>query len=117
MITAILDELDLPSDIAENGQQAIDMLQNNQANYALVLMDCQMPIMDGYQATHIIRNELAEDKHTSIPIIAMTANAMKGDREKCLSAGMNDYITKPIDIEILIKTLKEWLPHDNIKPL
>jgi CheY-like chemotaxis protein len=72
-------------------------------------MDCQMPIMDGYQATRGIRSGEAGVKYKDIPIIAMTANAMVGDDKKCFSAGMSDYLTKPIDSEILIDTLNKWL--------
>jgi DNA-binding response OmpR family regulator len=73
-------------------------------------MDCQMPVMDGFEATQTIRrNELSKGRYT--PIIAMTANAMHGDRENCLAAGMDDYITKPINPQILHQALKRWLPN------
>ena len=72
-------------------------------------MDCQMPIMDGYQATRGIRSGEAGHHYKDIPIIAMTANAMVGDDAKCFAAGMSDYLTKPIDIEILSDTLNKWL--------
>ena len=71
-------------------------------------MDCQMPEMDGYQATHAIRLGEAGDGNINIPIIAMTANAMQGDKQKCLDAGMSDYITKPIVEAQVIEKLKEW---------
>ncbi len=89
---------------AINGEQALSMLQ--QASYDLVLMDCQMPVMDGYEATRRLRADLGL---TSLPVIAMTANAMAGDRELCLTAGMNDHIAKPIDIALLQHTLAHWL--------
>ncbi len=91
-------------DIAENGQQALDMLEKNE--YALVLMDIQMPIMDGYTATQKIREQ---EKYANLPIIAMSAHAMKGDKELSLSHGMNEHITKPIDANILYKTLHFWM--------
>lgn len=91
---------------AENGQQAIDLLKAGQ--YDLVLMDCQMPVLDGYEATRQIRAGKAGDQH-KVPVIAMTANAMQGDREKCLAVGMDDYIPKPIDPNKLEKTLQLWL--------
>lgn len=94
---------------AENGQIAIERLINDQ--YDLVLMDCQMPVMDGYQSTHAIR-QMQEFKN--LPIIAMTANAMKGDRDKCLEAGMNDYISKPIDSELLIAVIEKHLHNKSV---
>jgi len=69
-------------------------------------MDCQMPVMDGYQATRAIR---AEPQWQALPIIAMTANAMAGDREKALAAGMNDHIAKPIDVAAMFDTLSRWM--------
>ncbi len=91
-------------DIAADGQQALDMLQGN--TYAAVLMDIQMPIMDGYTATEILRKQ---EKYQDLPIIAMSAHAMKGDKEISLSHGMNDHITKPIDPDVLYKTLHHWI--------
>jgi CheY-like chemotaxis protein len=88
--------------IAENGRQAIEQIEKE--SYDLVLMDVQMPIMDGLEATREIRNrEKQTGRH--IPIIAMTAHAMKGDRERCLEAGMDNYISKPISSEMLFKTI------------
>lgn len=97
------------ADIAGNGVEALAALNNTpeDAPYHLILMDCQMPEMDGYEATRAIRAGKAPCPE--IPIVAMTANAMKGDKENCLAAGMNDYISKPIDPEKLDKTLQRWL--------
>ncbi|MCP3874911.1 MAG: response regulator [Desulfobacteraceae bacterium] len=92
------------ADIAANGNEAVKALKNN--SYDIILMDIQMPEMDGYEATKMIRN--LDDNNKNIPIIAMTANAMKGDREKCLAAGMDDYITKPIDAEILYESIHTY---------
>jgi CheY-like chemotaxis protein len=72
-------------------------------------MDCQMPEMDGYQATQEIRHGAAGERFKDITIVAMTANAMKGDREKCLAAGMNDYLSKPIEATKLKEMLVKWL--------
>ncbi len=102
--TRLLEKLDFRSDIAANGLEAIDSIKT--INYDLILMDVLMPEMDGLQATKIIRNEL---KKTTIPkIIAMTANSMIGDREMCLEAGMDDYLTKPIRIDELEAKLIKW---------
>jgi len=103
----ILLQAGLVVDIAENGAQAVYMAAN--AEYGLVLMDVQMPGMDGYTATRgIRRNTPSGGRH--LPIIAMTAHAMKGDREKCLAAGMDDYVSKPISRDRLFEALRRWLP-------
>lgn len=103
----ILSLAGLDVDTAEHGQEALDRLK--QGRYALVLMDCQMPVMDGYTAARRRRQIEAEAGLPRLPIIAMTANAMIGDREKCLEAGMDDYLTKPLDRSKLNATLAEWL--------
>ena len=92
----------------ENGKEAIDALQKE--TFDIVLMDVQMPVMDGFKATSLIR---AQEKHTEkhIPILAMTAYALKGDRERCLDAGMDDYITKPINADELYETVTKWIQH------
>jgi len=104
----VLDQFGVLTDIANNGREAIDML--NVSEYGLIFMDCQMPIMDGYEATQFIRNEPSQIKNKDIPIIAMTANAMKGDREKCIAAGMDDYIPKPISAKMVLNAIEAWLP-------
>ncbi len=93
-------------DTANNGVEALEALQKG--NYQMILMDVQMPEMDGFETTRRIRNTRASYK--DIPIIAMTAHALKGDREKCIQAGMNDYISKPIHAEELIEVLQKWYP-------
>jgi len=92
-------------DIANNGREAFEKYKNG--NYDLIFMDVQMPILDGYQATAAIRRH-EESTGKSIPIVAMTAHAMRGDRERCLEAGMDAYLSKPIDFEQLIKTLESF---------
>jgi CheY-like chemotaxis protein len=77
--------------------------------YQLILMDCQMPNLDGYEATQQIRAGRAGKSHLGVPIIAMTANTMKGDKETCFAAGMSDYIGKPIDPSILEERMHHWL--------
>jgi CheY-like chemotaxis protein len=91
--------------LADNGQVAVDMLREHAKAFDLVLMDMQMPVMDGLQATHAIRNRLHQRE---LPIIAMTANAMASDREACLAAGMNDHVGKPFDLDHLVRTLLRW---------
>ncbi|MBF0264168.1 MAG: response regulator [Gammaproteobacteria bacterium] len=103
----ILKKFGIQADFAENGQDALSLLRD--IKYDLILMDCQMPVMDGYEASRQIRSKDSQVVDHNIPIVAMTANAMKGDREKCLAAGMNDYIAKPVKQEVLLRTLVKWL--------
>jgi CheY-like chemotaxis protein len=91
--------------VATNGQEALDMLSRD-TRFDGVLMDCQMPVMDGYEATRRIRDELGLQ---ALPIIAMTANAMAGDRERALATGMNDYIAKPVDVDAMFATIARWI--------
>ncbi|WP_371323100.1 ATP-binding protein [Dechloromonas sp. ZY10] len=108
---ALLHRLGYSADVAENGEQALNCLA--QQTYGLVLMDCRMPVMDGYAATRAIRNQSRQTRQPQIPIIAMTANAMEGDREAALAAGMNDYLSKPVNPPLLAATLQRWLqPQD-----
>ena len=110
--TGILNEYGIEMiDIAGNGLEAIESLQNmpESAPYSLILMDCQMPEMDGYQASRLIRAGKAGEHNKTIPIIAMTANAMAGDRDKCLQAGMSDYVAKPVDPDNLLATIMKFL--------
>jgi CheY-like chemotaxis protein/HPt (histidine-containing phosphotransfer) domain-containing protein len=93
---------------ARDGRRAIEMLTAGE--YDLVLMDCQMPVLDGYSATDRIRRWEAAERRDRVPIVAMTAHAMLGDRERCVSAGMDDYIAKPIRAEELDGVLARWLP-------
>ncbi|MCP4584924.1 ATP-binding protein [Pseudoalteromonas sp.] len=107
---SLLKQAGLSFDIAENGLEAIAKLSSReQRPYLLVLMDCQMPEMDGYQATRAIRAGKAGAAHQGVNIVALTANAMQGDKERCLNAGMNDYVTKPLKFDSLNKKLTVWL--------
>lgn len=102
-----LQSLGFFADVVDNGRLALDSLAAE--SYDLILMDCQMPVLDGYETTKQIRqNECGTSKH--IPIIAVTANALNGDREKCLDAGMDDYMSKPFKKEKLESVLSHWLP-------
>ncbi len=108
----ILKNLGLSVEIANNGQEALDLLNESgvETPYTLVLMDCQMPVLDGYEASSKIRSGGAGDRYLLLPVIAMTANSMAGDREKCLLAGMSDYLSKPVDSERLLDMLCKWIP-------
>lgn len=104
IVLKLLGKLGHSADAVANGLEAVQASQR--MAYDVILMDCQMPDMDGYQATAEIRK--LESKEGHIPIIALTANAMAGDREKCLDAGMDDFLTKPIQPKLLTETLNKW---------
>lgn len=105
----VLRKLGCNVDLTMNGREALHSFENN--HYDLIFMDCQMPHMDGYEATTEIRSmENRETGNKRIPVIALTANALTGDREKCLAAGMDDYISKPFGIDQIANILKRWLP-------
>ena len=109
VVANMLKNLGQDVETALNGLQALERIE--QTPFDLVLMDCQMPEMDGYQATARIRR-LHPDSVASVPIIALTANAMVEDRERCLAAGMDDYISKPVTLQMLREKLARWLPAD-----
>jgi signal transduction histidine kinase/CheY-like chemotaxis protein len=109
----LLQSIGYSADIADNGRIALELLKDNQTDtYDVILMDCQMPEIDGYQATERIRLGEAGAAYLQVPIIALTANAMKGDRQKCLDAGMNDYLSKPINPDKLELKLDQYLHKD-----
>lgn len=101
----LLEKVGLSADLAENGAEAVEFVRK--APYHLILMDCMMPEMDGFEATRQIRMLEQGQRHT--PIVAITANAMKGDRERCLDSGMDDYVSKPFDMKALLLLLDRWL--------
>lgn len=109
--SGIADQLGLNLDFAADGVEALAALARSESEhpYTLVIMDCQMPNMDGYEATQRIRAGEAGERYTKVPVVAMTANAMQGDKEKCLAAGMSDYLSKPIDIESFERKVRQWL--------
>ncbi|HEY2082947.1 MAG TPA: response regulator [Verrucomicrobiae bacterium] len=101
-----LDQLGYTADLATNGREVLEALQRS--SYDIVLMDCMMPEMDGYEATKKIREDERQQGGKHLHIIAMTANAMMGDRDKCLSAGMDDYVSKPVQLGELRRALEKW---------
>jgi two-component system sensor histidine kinase/response regulator len=109
----LLARLGMAIDVAGNGVDAVAMVRGAPEKYAAVLMDMQMPELDGIGATRALR---ADPRFAKMPIIAMTANAMKADLDACLAAGMNDYVTKPIDRKALVTTLRRWLPVSKTAP-
>ena len=104
----MLEKLGVSYEVANNGQEAVDRLQLAH-QFDLVLMDCQMPVMDGYAATDALRKRENTDVTQHLTIIAMTANAMEGDREKCITAGMDDYMCKPVKLNELKQILQKWI--------
>ena len=102
-----LQKLGYEVDTAMNGQEAVDAMEHT--SYGLVLMDCQMPVMDGLEATRAIRRLEASRSSRKIPIVAMTANFSEEDRERCKLAGMDDFMTKPVKIKILGELLEKWV--------
>ncbi|GKT12023.1 MAG: two-component system, sensor histidine kinase [Thiomicrorhabdus sp.] len=109
VVAAFLQRLGARVDIAGNGMEGLSFWRTHQQIYDLIIMDCQMPVMDGYEATKMIRKEEGlSQSGRSIPIVALTANAMSEDKERCLSVGMSDYITKPIDLDRFNYTMAKW---------
>jgi two-component system, sensor histidine kinase and response regulator len=115
LAVALLHKAGYPVDVAENGEQAVETLKT--IPYQLVLMDVQMPVMDGLEATRMIR--VMEGKSRHVPIVAMTAHAMKGDKERCLAAGMDDYLSKPLEPNDVFAMIEQWTQNQapvSVKP-
>jgi CheY-like chemotaxis protein len=108
---AMLKKLGYSAEAVANGLEAIAALRS--IPYDMVLMDCQMPEMDGFEATEIIRQPGSDVLNPQVTVIAMTANAMQGDRERCMACGMNDYLSKPVRSEALAEMLERWLGNDS----
>jgi CheY-like chemotaxis protein len=104
-LVSVLEDREMKVLIAQNGKEALNLLEQH-SNIDMVLMDIMMPEMDGYEAMRQIRSQ---NRFSKLPIIALTAKAMKGDKIKCIDAGASDYIAKPIDTDKLISLMKVWL--------
>jgi CheY-like chemotaxis protein len=104
-LSSVLGEKEMDVEVAENGKEALEFLEKAD-NIDLVLMDIMMPEMDGYEAMTLIRKN---QRYKNLPVIALTAKAMKGDRQKCIAAGASDYLSKPIDVEKLLSLMQVWL--------
>jgi CheY-like chemotaxis protein len=104
-LTTVFERQNINVITAESGKEAIQIINDDQTRVDMVLMDIMMPEMDGYETTQKIRRE---HKNSSLPIIAVTAKAMKGDRQKCIEAGASDYITKPLKIDQLLSLMRIW---------
>ena len=111
---AMFERIGCRIEIAQNGAEAVEAFAQGQ--FDLILMDCQMPEMDGYEATKCIRGRENELSLRRTPITALTANAMEGDREKCLAAGMDDYLPKPFRFEQLLATMERWVDDGKSRP-
>lgn len=118
VVKALIDGQGIELHTADNGEKAITMLKREQAvPFQLILMDCQMPVLDGFKTTQAIRNGAAGETYRDSVIIALTANAMRGDREKCIDVGMNDFLSKPISrIDLLDKIAQYTAPHTGEAP-
>ena len=111
VLQAILEPLKIQLDFAENGKEALEMIKNKK--YQVILMDHYMPVMDGVETTIEIRN-MEDQYYREIPIIALTADAVEGTKEQFYKIGMNDFLTKPVEMKKICKTLQEWIPSEYI---
>jgi len=100
------------ADLARNGSEALKMLEEN--DYTLVLMDCMMPEMNGYEATAAIRDPASKARNHNIPVIALTARAMREDQEQCLAAGMDDFLSKPLEVAELVAMIEKWSDRERL---
>jgi signal transduction histidine kinase/DNA-binding response OmpR family regulator/HPt (histidine-containing phosphotransfer) domain-containing protein len=114
VVKKMLEKAGLSPVTSNDGAEALEVLRRE--HFDVVLMDCQMPRMDGYEATEAIRDREARQGLMRTPVIAMTANAMAGDRERCLAVGMDDYLSKPVKLSQLENMLRQWLPMEEVLP-
>lgn len=110
---ALMEPFAMQIDVASNGKQAVEMVLKKQ--YDIVFMDHFMPVMDGRKATEIIRG-MEGEAFQSLPVIALTADAVQGVREELFQAGMNDFVSKPIDVADVSRVLRQWLPGEKVLP-
>jgi len=110
IVLALLEPTGITINCAEDGEEVVRLFKENFEKYDMIFMDVQMPVMDGYEATRAIRAMNDIPKAQQIPIVAMTANVFREDIEKCLDAGMNDHVGKPLDIEDVLSKLHIFLP-------
>jgi len=108
VIRLMLSDSDFEAEFVGNGKEAVTAFANQPGKYAVILMDISMPVMDGYQASQAIAEFESKNGLAHTPIIALTGHALKNDRERCLAAGMNDYLSKPVRQELLLSKLEEW---------
>ena len=109
----MLERMGIRADVAANGREVVELTR--MLPYDVIFMDCQMPEMNGYEAATEIRRREAPGRH--VPIIAMTAEALAGARERCLASGMDDYVPKPIRLESLVDVLTRWAPASHVEPV
>jgi CheY-like chemotaxis protein len=107
LVRALLTRMGCEVELAENGLQALAAIENGE--YDLVLMDCLMPLMDGYEATNRLRAKEVQTGAPRLPVIALTGNAIEGDRERCITAGMDDYLAKPFTADEFADTVGRWM--------
>jgi CheY-like chemotaxis protein len=114
VVEAMLTRLGCEVEVAEDGAAACTAAARG--HYDMILMDCHMPVMDGFEATRQIRDHEVQRHGARTPIVALTADALEGDRERCLAAGMDDYITKPVSSATLAGTVKRWTGRKTLPP-
>jgi CheY-like chemotaxis protein len=107
LVRILLERMGCEVDEVVNGKAAVDALERQR--YDLVLMDCMMPVMDGFEATRLLRQREAATGRPRVPVIALTASAIAGDRERCLSGGMDDYMSKPLQVEEFMEMVERYL--------
>jgi CheY-like chemotaxis protein len=109
VVAGLLEPYELTVDCISGGREAVDLIRAGEPRYDLILMDHMMPEMDGIEATRIIRREIGSDYAKTVPIVALTANALTGNEDMFLSNGFDDFISKPIDVDRMDEALNKWI--------